>query len=169
MMSIKSGQSFRRKNSMFSLKSRQQIEFEKDAVVSAVNQVRRAKSIKLSVSSFEETSLSSFSSAEIFDDQKEVLKRRQTIKVATNVNHRHHSESESVKSGERASEVAKYEAEITMKERGWEKVRKRLTIAPSSTFYQVWKLVGITLALSSSFEYAYYAAYLHRLSPEEVQ
>jgi hypothetical protein len=81
----------------------------------------------------------------------------------------HGSESESVKSGEGAIELKNYQAEISMKEKRGETLRKKLTINPSSQFYQGWKIVGVALALSSSFEYAYYAAYLHRMSEEEIE
>lgn len=97
-----------------------------------------------------------------FIKQKTMLKHSQTQRMGS-------LRSESVNSEEKAEEIQKYEQEITHKNQDFEVRRKKLTIPPSGTFYQIWKIVGITLALSSSFEYAYYATYLHLMTDEERQ
>jgi hypothetical protein len=59
--------------------------------------------------------------------------------------------------------------EVAIRRQSWDVIRKKFTISPSSRFYQVWKIFGICLALSSSFQYAYYASYLYRMTDEQKE
>ena len=34
--------------------------------------------------------------------------------------------------------------------------------------YQYWRILGIILSFTTSFNYAYYAAFLHRMDEEEL-
>jgi hypothetical protein len=57
-------------------------------------------------------------------------------------------------------ELVNYHMELKEKSK-FEAIRRKLTIDPSSNFYQVWKVFGVLLSFYSSFTYASAGAMLH--------
>jgi len=82
-----------------------------------------------------------------------LYKRNTTIRVS----------SQSLSDGSQASEIKNYEQEVNKGEEQFEIWRKKITIPTTSTLLQVWRVIGIILSFTTSFNYAYYATFYHKL------
>jgi hypothetical protein len=49
-----------------------------------------------------------------------------------------------------------------------EKIRRRFLISQNSPLYLIWKLFGVVLCFTTSFNYGYYATFLHRMDEENL-
>ena len=64
--------------------------------------------------------------------------------------------------------MSTYTVIYTQDELRFEAMRKKFLIQQTSLWYQIWKIVAIILSFVSSFRYAYFSTFMHKMNEEEL-